>query len=71
MLSERTERLAYPVPIFCAEIGISKSQLYVLVAKGEGPRITKLGRRSVILADDGKDWLRQMRAKTDAAVVAV
>ncbi len=33
---------------FCSESGISKSLLYVLWKRGEGPRFAKLGRRRVI-----------------------
>jgi predicted DNA-binding transcriptional regulator AlpA len=40
--------------------GISRSLLYRLIAEGKGPRVRKIGRRSVVLVEDRDSWLRSL-----------
>jgi predicted DNA-binding transcriptional regulator AlpA len=45
---------------FCADHGISRSFLYKLVALGRGPRLSKLGTRTLISAEAAADWRRDL-----------
>jgi excisionase family DNA binding protein len=45
-----------------AELNVSRSQLYVLMRRGELPSV-KIGRRRVILWDDLVAYLKSLRAK--------
>lgn len=48
--AERANRLLYPIPEVLAALGgISRSQLYALLAAGEIPTV-KLGRRTFVTA---------------------
>jgi hypothetical protein len=50
---------------FCHEHGrISKSFFHRLVNEGKGPRLMKVGRRTLISAEAAADWRAQMEAET-------
>lgn len=53
-------RATSTVAQFCADHNISKSFFYELVRKGHGPRLLKLGRRTLISAEAAADWRRQI-----------
>ena len=55
-----TTRLALSIPELCAEIGISRAHFYNLTKAGGGPRVTKVGSRSVVLVDDARAWLKSL-----------
>ena len=44
--------------------GIRRGLLYKMIAEGRGPRLTKVGRRSVILTESLRQWLTQLEAIT-------
>lgn len=44
-----------------ATAGICVANLYARVAAGTGPRITKIGARSVVLLVDIEDWILAQR----------
>ena len=46
----------YTVDQFCNAHNISRSHLYVLVKKGDGPRLMKVGRRTLITNEAAKEW---------------
>ena len=50
-------KLAFSVPELCMALGIGRATLYQHIKRGEGPRITKIGSRSVILREDVDAWL--------------
>jgi excisionase family DNA binding protein len=52
-------RLAYSVTESCAIAGIGRTNLYELITRGE-IRAKKVGRRTVILADDLRQWLEAL-----------
>ena len=60
------DRLAWSIPEFCQLCGISEPLYYKLQRNGEGPPVTKVGARTLIERDAGRDWLRN-RAKEVAA----
>lgn len=62
----------FTVPQFCsAHGGISKSFLYKLIKDGVGPRLMKIGRRTLISAEAAAEWRAKMEAATNQASVEV
>lgn len=61
------------VPEFIAKSRISRSTFYVLLRKKAGPKITKIGGRTLIDSKDGDEWLksRQFGAVSDTAPYSV
>lgn len=48
---------AYNIQDFCRAYGISRSLFYTLVKKGEGPKVVKAGRRTLIPYQAAQEWL--------------
>lgn len=48
----------YTVPEFCLEHRISRSLLYKLLQLGAGPRIMKVGKRTLITTEAAEAWRR-------------
>jgi excisionase family DNA binding protein len=63
-MSRATGALAYSIPDAAARIGISRSGLYILIARGEIP-IAKVGNRTLVLDDDLREYLAQHRVVAD------
>lgn len=59
---------ASTVPQFCDQHHISKVHFYNLVKQGKGPRLMKLGRRTLISSEAAADWRARMEAETSASV---
>ena len=56
----------YTVPEFCADHGgISKVFFYALLKDGRGPRLMKVGRRTLITAEAAAEWRARMEAATN------
>jgi predicted DNA-binding transcriptional regulator AlpA len=53
------------VPVFLAEHGISRSLFYRLVNEGRGPRLTKIGGRTLITAEAATEWRARMERETE------
>lgn len=45
---------------FCSSFRISRTHFYNLVKQGYGPKIIKLGRRSLISYSDAKEWCEKI-----------
>ena len=58
---------AYSISGFCADHHLSKAFLYKLIKEGKGPRLMKIGRRTLISAEAAADWRAQMEAQTAQA----
>lgn len=55
----------YTVPEFCQEHGgISKVFFYKLLKEGKGPRLMKVGRRTLITQEAAAEWRKQMEQET-------
>lgn len=54
------EKPASTIAQFCADHNISRPTFYNLVAAGRGPRIMKVGSKSLISTEAAADWRRQM-----------
>jgi predicted DNA-binding transcriptional regulator AlpA len=50
----------YNVPEFCDAAKISRSLFYSLQREGRGPRMTKLGDRSLISTTDARAWIERL-----------
>lgn len=54
------------IPQFCSDHNISRTHLFALWKTGKGPRVMKVGRRTLITAEAGADWRKQMEVETAA-----
>ena len=59
--------IAYAVRDAAARIGISRSNLYLLIARGEIP-IAKVGKRTLVLDDELRAYLARQRVVVDHPV---
>jgi hypothetical protein len=57
---------AYTIRQFCAAHSISEAFFYVLRARGEGPRMMRLGRRRLISLEEARRWREAHTAKEAA-----
>ncbi len=53
---------SYSVADFCRAHGISRALFYKLLREGCGPRVMKVGRRTLISREAAEDWRRRMEA---------
>ena len=60
----------YNVPTFCRAHNISRSYLYELWNRNEGPQMIKLGRRTLITGEAAAAWRRRMVLEAQAEAVA-
>jgi len=58
------QKAALTIPQFCDAHNVSRTHLYHLVNEGMGPRLMKVGRRTLISVEAAADWRRDMEAKT-------
>jgi len=56
------ETLFYTVPEFCDAARISRSHFYALQRRNEGPRVARVGDRTLVLVDDVKAWVKSVTA---------
>ncbi len=59
-----TNRSVYTINEFCDEYRVSRTLLYGLIKEGRGPRLMKLGRRTLISVEAANDWRRQVESNT-------
>jgi len=52
---------------FCVDNGISRSLFYRLVQEGRGPRLTKVGRRTLIGSEAAAEWRARLERDTEQA----
>jgi excisionase family DNA binding protein len=52
------ERRAFTIEEFCKAYGISRAFYYKLLKAGEGPRIAKIGSKTLISDEAATEWLR-------------
>ena len=55
---------------FCEAHDISRTTFYQLQKDGKGPRLMKVGRRTLITAEASADWRRKMEFMTATVEVA-
>ena len=59
------EKRALSVAEFCRSYGVSKSTFYKIVRDGVGPKLMKLGERTLISIEAVDEWRRRLEG--DAA----
>lgn len=66
-------RATSTVPQFCDDHNISCTHFYELLKSGKGPRLMKIGRRTLVTAEAAAEWRKRMEAATsgDNLVLAV
>lgn len=55
-----TVTAAVSVDTFCKAHSISRSMFYKLQRQGKGPRLTKIGKRTLVSSSAAAEWLKQM-----------
>jgi hypothetical protein len=58
-----SNKKAYSVAEFCDAHCISRALFYLLQARGDGPRIMKAGKRTLISVDAAQEWCERMERK--------
>lgn len=53
---------AFTVPEFCSAHRISRALFYILRRDGRGPRVMKVGKRTLISGEAANEWRREMEA---------
>ena len=51
------QREVYSVAEFCHAYGVSRSMFYKLQKAGTGPRLCKVGRKTLVSARSASEWL--------------
>jgi excisionase family DNA binding protein len=59
-----TDRLFLTIREFCAACGISRATLYRAVKAGTGPRITKIGGRTLIRVSSAEEWAERQELES-------
>ena len=54
------QKQSYSIKEFCELHAISRSLFYVLLERGEAPRVMKVGRRTLISAEAAAEWRKSM-----------
>ena len=60
---------AYTIKQFCTAFGISEDFFYKLRRQGEGPRLMKVGTRTLISIAAADQWRREREATTNPEIV--
>lgn len=55
-----TPTKTHDVNSFCESFGISRSMFYKLQRQNKGPRLMKIGRRTLITSEAAAEWQAQM-----------
>jgi predicted DNA-binding transcriptional regulator AlpA len=61
-----TDKDAFAIDEFCKRHSISRSYLYILWSRGDGPRFMQIGARRLISREAARDW-RQASEKAARA----
>jgi predicted DNA-binding transcriptional regulator AlpA len=64
-MMDRQTRVANHVNEFCREHGISRGHFYNLLKRGEGPKIMRVGRRTLVSAEAAAEWRRRMEVAAE------
>jgi hypothetical protein len=64
--AEELKLLAYSVKDFCRAVGISSRMFYSLTAQGDGPTLTRIGRRTLITTVAADKWLASHQSRKEA-----
>jgi hypothetical protein len=54
------QKLAFSVAEFCDSHSLSRGVFYKLLSTNKGPRLSKVGNRTLITAEDAAEWRRRI-----------
>ena len=60
-----THKHTYTIPQFCDGHNVSRTHFYALLKEGKGPRLMKVGRRSLISVESAAAWRKRMEDETN------
>jgi predicted DNA-binding transcriptional regulator AlpA len=60
----------FTVPEFCAAYRISRGTFYNLLKDGRGPRLMKLGSRTIVSIEAARVWRERIEAETEQQAAA-
>jgi predicted DNA-binding transcriptional regulator AlpA len=63
------DRQAFTIDEFCEQFRISRATFYNLIGSGRGPRVIKIGSRSIISVEAAADWRHRMEGTAPAGSV--
>jgi len=61
---------AFTITQFADAHHVSRTHVYELIKQGKGPRLMKLGRRTLVSVEAAADWRRQIEQETKPALCA-
>jgi hypothetical protein len=64
--AQELKPLAYSVKDLCRAVGISSRMFYSLTAQGDGPTLTRIGRRTLITTGAAEQWLASHQCRKEA-----
>ena len=59
-------RFAYSIDEAAARLGLSRSHVFNLLRRGEGPKIFRAGRRTLVSSSEMSAWISRLEALADA-----
>jgi predicted DNA-binding transcriptional regulator AlpA len=62
-MKDINEKPVLDIPDFCEAHGISRALLHKMWRNGTGPRIMKIGRRTLISTEAAAEWRKGLEAK--------
>ncbi len=62
---ESYAKKTYTIPEFCDAYSISRSKFYEILKAGFGPRIMKVGRRTLISVEAAEKWRARIEASSN------
>lgn len=57
-------KATFTITQFCDDHNISRTHFYELVKQGKGPRLLRVGRRTLVSQEAAADWRRRMEEET-------
>jgi hypothetical protein len=64
---EKAPRLGYSINEYCTALGISRGTFYNRLKDGTGPKVMKVGSRSIITPEAHEEFRRRCEGGNDAA----
>jgi hypothetical protein len=62
-MDTKTNKAAQSIAEFCVSHGISRAMFYKILSQGLGPRVMKIGTRTLISEEAAAAWRRQCEEK--------
>lgn len=59
-----TKPITYDIPTFCHFHNISRGMFYKLLKQNLGPRLMRVGKRTIITEDSAAEWRHIMEKKS-------